>query len=695
MGPSLSPSLLPFNSLQMYKRPPDSNGYPSTRHCHFIAMKLWHNLRQIVDGRSSRRVGFRQADGDLGRLLSEEENYGTTTAEDRTTNQTNSQPFESSPQRPRVFTKRLHTLIHLCISKWAYFKQFRILIPHIWPSKDWKTQVSILVMVLTFFKDRALRVFIPRQVGIIMGSIQSGCTDKVAIVANVFLWIFLETAFEFTIPEAAAMTHASYVATKNIARAFQAHILSLSMDFYRVERSAELRAALDDGDAISELIDEVILSLVPMLADLLIAMIYLYYTINGYVALAVLLLTATYFSVAYYGISWISGTNRAYVEKHRQIGHELQDSIQNWPAIFCYRRHDYESRRFSKILDELLRARTVYHMRHYLVANAQKLLLRFALLGAASATILDITRGASSPSNFAVLLAYWSAISNNLTGLTKTLRKFGAMLVSAEKLVKIFQAKPTIVGGSKQLQMQAGYISFEDVSFTYKGQVTGVQNIDFRVTGGSTVALVGESGGGKSTLANLLLRLDDVNSGAIKVDDQDIRDVTLSSLGDAIGVVPQNPFIFDRSIMDNVRFGRLDATDDEVMEVCKAVGLHDSIMKFEERYETKVGERAKRISGGQGQRIGIARVLLRRPKVIIFDEPTSAVDLGTEAKIKAAFDNLGYPHTSVIIAHRLSTIKDADLILVLHESRIKEMGSHSELMTQHGAYHELWSSQSK
>ncbi|EXJ56200.1 uncharacterized protein A1O5_12656 [Cladophialophora psammophila CBS 110553] len=317
-----------------------------------------------------------------------------------------------------------------------------------------------------------------------------------------------------------------------------------------------------------------------------------------------LLLITFYLSVAYYGAHWVSRSLRDYSRCHEESTHNFQESMQNRPIISCFNRSDDEISRFSRALGSYLNTQLRCHDRFYLITNTLRILLEVALGAVVSTLARGIIRGTASPATFIVLVTYWNSISGNLTGLTESLKRLRAILISAEKLLRILYTQLTVIDGSKQLRTHSGHILFEDVSFSYKGQAgedlaSRVRNITFKVPDGSTVALVGESGSGKSTLANLLSRGDDVDKGAIKIDDQDIKDVTLSSLRDVVGIVHQDHFIFDRSIIDNVRFGRPDATDDEVKEVCKAIGLHDMIMKFEEKYEKRVGERVNGLSGGQ------------------------------------------------------------------------------------------------
>ena len=240
-----------------------------------------------------------------------------------------------------------------------------------------------------------------------------------------------------------------------------------------------------------------------------------------------------------------------------------------------------------------------------------------------------------------------------------------------------------------------GRVEFSNVSFCYSSTRTTIGDFSFLAVPGQSVAIVGETGSGKSTILKLLMRFYDVSGGSVKIDGVDVRDVTTSSLRAAFGVVPQNAALFNMSIMDNVRYGRLDATDSEVYHVCQAACIHDKIVTFPKGYETRVGERGVKLSGGEMQRIAIARVILKNPQIVLLDEATSALDSDTEANIQAVLRRLTEGRTMIMIAHRLSTVRDADLILVVHDGRVVERGTHQHLLNLGGRYVHLWEKQAK
>ncbi|MPM73385.1 putative multidrug export ATP-binding/permease protein [bioreactor metagenome] len=243
---------------------------------------------------------------------------------------------------------------------------------------------------------------------------------------------------------------------------------------------------------------------------------------------------------------------------------------------------------------------------------------------------------------------------------------------------------------AKPLQNVKGDICFTDVSFAYESGRSVLSHINLDIPAGKTLALVGPSGGGKTTLCHLIPRFYELRSGSITIDGTDIRDITLQSLRQNVGIVQQDVFLFASSALENIRYGRIDATDAEVVEAAKRAHIHDEILLFPNGYETEVGERGIMLSGGQKQRVSIARLFLKNPRVLILDEATSALDTMTEHVIQHAFEELSEGRTTLVIAHRLSTVKHADEIVVLDEKGIRERGTHEELLTKNGLYAQLY-----
>jgi len=304
----------------------------------------------------------------------------------------------------------------------------------------------------------------------------------------------------------------------------------------------------------------------------------------------------------------------------------------------------------------------------------------------------NIASGQASPGDFVFFLSYWDAIVYPLTFLTNHIHWLSNDFIDAERLLMLFKTQPSIVDAEDAytLAVRDGSVQFEDVSFGYEEGHYALQDISFTASPGQTVAFVGETGAGKSSVLKLLMRVHDIESGKITISGQNIQHVTLGSLRDAIGVVPQTTLFFNTSIMDNVRYARSSATDEEVFEACRAAAIHDTIMQYPNGYSTRVGERGVKLSGGEAQRLAIARALLRNAPIVLLDEATSAVDTVTEGKIRGALKQLGKGRTMIVVAHRLSTIVDADQIFVMHKGRIVERGRHQDLCEQRGRYWDLW-----
>lgn len=257
-------------------------------------------------------------------------------------------------------------------------------------------------------------------------------------------------------------------------------------------------------------------------------------------------------------------------------------------------------------------------------------------------------------------------------------------------MLKLLQQQPTVPDGPTTFELSKGVVRFDHVSFSYDGAKTIIKDLNFVAESGQTIALVGASGGGKSTVLKLLFRFYDVTDGSITIDDQDVRGMTLESLRQRIGVVPQDLALFNDTVMNNVRYSRLDATDEDVFEACKAAAVHDNIVAFTDGYASTVGENGIKLSGGEMQRLAIARAILKDPKIILLDEATSSVDTHTEQQIQRALRALTHGRTTFMVAHRLSTIMDADIILVIKDGIIAEQESPRDLLEAKGELFHLW-----
>ena len=268
-------------------------------------------------------------------------------------------------------------------------------------------------------------------------------------------------------------------------------------------------------------------------------------------------------------------------------------------------------------------------------------------------------------------------------------------MINSERMLELFKEKPTVVDNpsAQDLVSCQGEIRYNDVKFAYDARKPALNGITFRCAPGTTTALVGESGGGKSTIFRLLFRFYNTDDGSIQIDGHDVKDLKIESLRRHIGVVPQDTVLFNETLMYNLKYAAPSATDEEVYAACSAASIHEKILTFPDGYQSRVGERGLKLSGGEKQRVAIARTILKDPRIILLDEATAALDSETEQNIQAALDKLSQGRTTLVIAHRLSTITTADQILVLHAGQVAESGTHDDLLAKKGRYASMWKKQ--
>lgn len=367
----------------------------------------------------------------------------------------------------------------------------------------------------------------------------------------------------------------------------------------------------------------------------------------------------------------------------------------SYETVKYFNAEQYEFNRYRGAVRDYQRAEYKVLISLNIMNVSQNLVFTLGLLITCFIAAYQVTTGQRKVGKFVGLLTYMAQLQGPLNFFGTFYRSIQSAMINSERMLELFKERPSVVDepDAQDLPSCEGEIRFNDVKFAYDPRKPALDGLSFRCAPGTTTALVGESGGGKSTVFRLLFRFYNLGEGSIQIDGHDVKSLKIDSLRHHIGVVPQDTVLFNETLMYNLKYANPSATDEDVFDACRAASIHEKIQDFPDSYEARVGERGLKLSGGEKQRVAIARAIIKDPRIILLDEATAALDSDTEQHIQTALDKLSQGRTTLVIAHRLSTIITADQILVLHAGQVAESGTHEELLARKGRYASMWRKQ--
>lgn len=568
--------------------------------------------------------------------------------------------------------------------------------PYLWPEGQNEVKRRVVIAMAALVISKAIAVYTPQLYRLAVDALaQDGVSvfvlGAVGLTIAYGLARFMTIGFQNLRDAVFAMV--GQRALRRLALETFEHIHRLSMRYHITRKTGGLSRIIERGvKGVEFLLRFMLFSIGPLILELLLIAAILYFQLDAWYLAVIVVTIAAYVWFTFKVTEWRVKLRRIMNDQDTDANQKAIDSLLNFETVKYFGAERREASRYDASMRgyEAAALKTAYSLAGLNVG--QSLIITSGLVAVMVMAAIGVENGTLSVGEFVMVNAYMIQITLPLNFLGTVYREIRQSLVDMGEMFDLLgqPAEISDLPDAKDLRVNGGEIELDNVAFGYDEERPILKGVSLTVGAGQNVAIVGASGSGKSTIGRLLFRFYDVQGGALKIDGQDVRDVTQQSLHDAIGVVPQDTVLFNDTIRYNIAYGRDNATEDEIIAAAKAAQIHDFVSSLPEGYDTAVGERGLKLSGGEKQRVGIARTLLKDPPLLLLDEATSALDTETEQSIKEALARAGHGRTVITIAHRLSTIAEADRIVVLEKGEIVEEGTHNDLLERDGRYAQLW-----
>ena len=578
----------------------------------------------------------------------------------------------------------------------------RRVVPYLWPDGETGVKVRVVLAMAALIFSQYIAFVTPQFFAQAVDAMAPETADTGTFLGLAAVGLTLAYGFArlmtvgFMQLRDVIFTPVGQRAFRALARETFTHIHRLSMRYHITRKTGGLSRIIERGvKGVEFLLRFLLFSVGPLILQLLMISAYLAWRMDVWYLVVMVVTIGLYVWFTFAVTEWRVKIRKVMNDQDTDANQKAIDSLLNFETVKYFGAEKWEAERYDGAMKKYAEAAIKTNYTLAFLNFGQSLIITGGLVVVMVMAALGVSAGTLTVGDFVLVNAYMIQITMPLNFLGTVYREIRQALIDMGDMFDLLEQPAEVVDkpDANVLNVQGGAVHLKGVHFGYDEERPILQGVDLDIKAGETVAIVGSSGSGKSTVGRLLFRFYDVGQGSLSIDGQDVRDVTQESLHAQIGVVPQDTVLFNDTVHYNIAYGRPGASEDEIRAAAKAAKIHDFIMELPDGYETTVGERGLKLSGGEKQRVGIARTLLKNPPILLLDEATSALDTETELEIQAELEAMGHGRTVITIAHRLSTIADADRIVVLENGVVVEEGKHADLLASDGRYAHLWNRQ--